>query len=122
MRRDITVPISVVVLVFGAWLGFQVGIPQSITSGSNPWWMPYVSVLMVIAGLRTVILWFQALRHAVRYAPRESREWTLLVLVILGPVVGAWAYYFKTRDPFATGFTQQTEPTISSDTPPNGDS
>lgn len=92
MKRDITVPLSIV-CIFGGLviiLWFLASHPLH-DGGIGPPWMWPVVVLFFCGVLRTTVLWFQALFDAVQSQSLRS----VIGLIVLGPF-GAWVYYFRT--------------------------
>ncbi|MBT3193044.1 MAG: hypothetical protein HN341_10855 [Verrucomicrobia bacterium] len=93
MKRDITVPLSIVAIFVGLpiMMWFSASHPY-YDGGFGPPWMWPIFVLFLCGALRTAALWLQSLFHAVQSQSFRS----VIGLIALGPF-GAWIYYFRNR-------------------------
>jgi len=103
MNRDITVPLSIAAIFGGlaVMLWFSASHPY-YDGGFGPPWMWPVFMLFLCGALRTAVLWFQSLLHAIQSQSVRS----VIGLIALGPF-GAWIYYFRNREFARHEITQQ---------------
>lgn len=94
MKRDITVWLSVVMIV-GPWV---IGVPLgfSLPVGNDASLLFKVLACIFILGLiRAFILWVQAINHAIRHSKKEDRDASFNLLFFF-PIM-AYAYYVSSR-------------------------
>lgn len=95
MKRDLSVLLSIVLIV-GAWfIGELPHVPRTITEDS-PTLQSALLWTVLLGFIRAQILWFQTLIHGVKYSKEENRVAVVLAHVCLGPLM-AYAYYFSIR-------------------------
>jgi drug/metabolite transporter (DMT)-like permease len=95
MKRDLTVPLSLVMIVASLCVAAARGMPRRIDP-SLPLIYHVCFWTYVIGTLRSVILWFQTLRHGIRHSDGRNRAAVIVAHVLLG-VLMAYGYYFWTR-------------------------
>lgn len=95
MKRDLTVWISLAMIVVPCLAGLAMGMPNSISS-DDPIVFQVFFWLIFLGSIRVTILWFQTLIHGVKYAKEENRVAVVLAHVILGPII-SYPYYMSSR-------------------------
>jgi hypothetical protein len=104
MKRDITVPISAVLLLMaiGALIGYEM-LSDTPLSGKitkeSPEWQIVTFAVIGIAGMRTAILWFQTLFDAIRPANQSGPRYGWLVSHFVFLYFTPYFYYFAHRTP-----------------------
>jgi hypothetical protein len=92
MRRDITIRISLIVLVCGILALLLLDTPEVIDS-SSPWRWQLLLWPMWLSSLRLVVLWFQTLSHIVYdNSNRHKMSW-IFGHLLFGPLSSLY-YYF----------------------------
>ncbi len=95
MNRDITVPLSLFILIFIFILDFVyegifvIGDNDTIVS-------KLFGLVCILVAIRFTILWFQTLIHAVKYKEHGSRLKWLVSHLILG-IFASYLYYFVNK-------------------------
>lgn len=94
MHRSKTVTASCV--IFTLWIigWITTLIPAEVDQHSGIWY--YLGFLFFAAAIRLVVLCWQTLAHAVRYANPDARMGWVIGHIFLGPVVSV-PYYYKNR-------------------------
>ena len=115
MHRSKTITPSC--MVFTLWFaGWATGvIPSEVNQRSGFWW--YLGLFFFAASIRLVILFWQTLSHAVKYANPDSRMAWVVGHMFLGPIVSV-PYYYKNRMPFLTDAPQVDPPKRAPGVPP----
>jgi uncharacterized membrane protein len=99
MHRSTTVtPASVIFTLWIAGWAIDV-IPSEVDQHSGFWW--YLGFFFFAAFIRVMILCWQTLSHAVKYAAPDSRMAWVVGHIFLGPIVSV-PYYYKNRMPLMT--------------------
>jgi hypothetical protein len=94
MKRDVTVPLSLVMIVVPWIIGAAMGMPSELT-GKEPM-IFHVFFWIIFAGaIRATVLWFQTLTHGIRYAAEDNRVAVVFGHLFLGPIM-SYLYYFYT--------------------------
>ncbi|MEM7015238.1 MAG: hypothetical protein AAF585_27590 [Verrucomicrobiota bacterium] len=88
MRRDITITLSILlVVVYGVFEAKLESIPEGWVSESVFW-------IGMAAAIRLAILWIQTLNHAVKSVPDNEKAWMAILHFMMGPFVSIPYYYF----------------------------
>jgi len=92
MNRDITVPLSLFIIIFMFLLDFiYEGI--FLLGDTNTFVAKLFGLLPILVVIRIIILWFQTFIHAVKSKSEQSRvKWLIGHLVLV--FVASYLYYF----------------------------
>ena len=96
MKRDVTVWISLAMIVVPLLLGIAMGMPRDITS-KTPLVFHIFFWMIFFGAIRAIVLWFQTLKHGVKHAKEENRHAVVLGHLFLGLLM-AYAYYLASRN------------------------
>lgn len=102
MKRDITVPISAILMItaFAVLCGYEVIADQPLSgkiTKESPEWEIVTFAVMLIAGLRTFVLWFQTLFDAIRPSGQNEPRYGWLVAHFVFVFFTPYFYYFAHR-------------------------
>ncbi|MCP4706985.1 MAG: hypothetical protein GY869_00030 [Planctomycetes bacterium] len=95
MKRDITVWISLPIFIMGWILFTATDIPNDFDQNDSLM-LTVFKVIFLVAGFRTLVLYFQTLIHGIKYAKEENRVAVVLGHMFLGPIM-SYLYYISSR-------------------------
>jgi hypothetical protein len=101
VKRDLTVPLSLILIVGTVLIGSALGMPRTITA-EDPLHFQILFAVIFIAAIRGSVLWFQTLIHATKYAAEDNRVAAVMAHLLLGPIM-SYAYYFTTGPSMRAG-------------------
>ena len=95
MKRDVTVWLSLLLIVVPGTIGLAMGMPRTIAQ-DDPAVFHIIFWIVVAGAVRASVLWFQTLIHAVKHAKEGNRVAVVVGHVLLGPIT-PYAYYVAAR-------------------------
>lgn len=95
MKRDVTVWLSLGMIVIPLLMGLAVGMPRTITA-DDPVIYHIFYWTIFLGAIRATVLWFQTLIHGIEHAKEENRVAVVLGHIFLGPIM-AYGYYVSPR-------------------------
>lgn len=95
MKRDVTVWLSLVMIMIPWLVGLAMGMPRN-NEDNTPGVFHVFFWIIFLGTIRAIVLWFQTLIHGVKYAKEENRVAVVLAHFFLGPIM-AYAYYLCSR-------------------------
>ena len=95
VKRDITVWISLVMVLVAGALALAMGMPRHL-GHDDPVVFHVLFWLIMLGSVRATVLWFQTLIHGVKHAKEENRVAVVLGHFFLGPIM-AYGYFLASR-------------------------